>query len=127
MADHGHNESQGGMSCCEQGSCATHDHDVAIHDHSHGHGLSVTIQYCSGWGYARYATALSAFLLDEFGTKVKISSGPYPGGRSGAFEVTVGDQLVHSKLTMSGKGHGKCETDQELDAIIDAIKAKVGA
>lgn len=49
MADHGHNESQGGMSCCEQGSCATHDHnDVAIHDHSHGHGLPVTIQYCSG-------------------------------------------------------------------------------
>ena len=41
--------------------------------------------------------------------------------------MTVGDQLVHSKLTMSGKGHGKCETDQELDAIIDALKAKVGA
>jgi hypothetical protein len=49
MADHMHDESQGDMSCCAQGSCATHDHnDVAIHDHSHGHGLPITIQYCSG-------------------------------------------------------------------------------
>ena len=49
MADHMHDESQGGLSCCAQGSCATHDHnDVAIHDHSHGHGLPITIQYCSG-------------------------------------------------------------------------------
>jgi hypothetical protein len=38
--------------------------------------------------------------------------------------VTVGDQLVHSKLTMSGKGHGKCETDQELDAIIDRTRTE---
>jgi len=37
-------------------------------------------------------------------------------------QVTVAGDLIHSKLT---KGHGKCQTDDELDAIIDKIKAKL--
>ena len=51
------------------------------------------------------------------------------GGKSGAFEVYVkgeGDkdkQLVHSKLTM---GHGKCQSDEELDAIIEHVAKKIG-
>ena len=47
---------------------------------------------------------------------------PGPDGKcakSGAFEVTAGTTLIHSKLTM---GHGKCQTDEELDAIIEHIK-----
>jgi len=48
--------------------------------------------------------------------------GKYPGGNSGAFEVTVKGELIHSKLSM---GHGKCQTDEELDRIIDDIAAKV--
>ena len=44
----------------------------------------------------------------------------YPGGKSGAFEVEVAGKLVHSKLTMAG--HGKCQTEEELDNIIEAIK-----
>ena len=43
-----------------------------------------------------------------------------PPGTSGAFEVYVAEKHVHSKLTM---GHGKCQSDQELDAIIAAIHA----
>lgn len=38
---------------------------------------------------------------------------------TGAFEVKVADKLIHSKLTM---GHGKVQTEEELDAIIDYIK-----
>lgn len=42
---------------------------------------------------------------------------PDPCG-TGAFEVTAGSTLIHSKLTM---GHGKCTSDEELDGIIDKI------
>ena len=44
-------------------------------------------------------------------------------GESGAFEVTLGGKLIHSKLTM---GHGKCQSDEELDNIINHITNVVG-
>ena len=44
--------------------------------------------------------------------------------KTGAFEVTVQGTLVHSKLTM---GHGKCQSDEELDNIIAKINAAVGS
>jgi len=51
---------------------------------------------------------------------VTVTSGTYTGPETGAFEVTVKGKLVHSKLT---KGQGKCSTDEELDAIIEAVEA----
>lgn len=42
----------------------------------------------------------------------------WQGPEKGAFEVFVQKELVHSKLT---KGHGKCNSDEELDNIIEAI------
>jgi hypothetical protein len=39
-------------------------------------------------------------------------------GRTGRFEVTINDQLVHSKSTL---GHGKCESPAELAAITEKI------
>lgn len=41
----------------------------------------------------------------------------------GEFEVTVGGKLVHSKLKMPGKG--KCDTQDELDALIGCIEAEL--
>ncbi len=40
--------------------------------------------------------------------------------KTGAFEVTAGTTLIHSKLTM---GHGKCQTDEELDAVLEKVEA----
>ena len=40
----------------------------------------------------------------------------------GAFEVTVGGKLIHSKLTM---GHGKVQREEELESIVDAINAEL--
>jgi hypothetical protein len=31
--------------------------------------------------------------------------------------------LLHSKLTM---GHGKCQTDEELDGILEKLQAMIG-
>ena len=40
-------------------------------------------------------------------------------------EVTIqGNQLIHSKLTM---GHGKCQTDEELDGIVEKVKQIMAA
>ena len=73
-------------------------------------------------GYAKYATALSAFLEQEYPGKVAVSQGVYGDGacKTGAFEVTAGTTLIHSKLTM---GHGKCQTDEELDAVLEKVEA----
>ena len=65
----------------------------------------------------RFATALKSFLEDEFGDKVNVVKAVHRTEQ--AFEVFLGKELVHSKLTM---GHGKCQTDEELDSIIDKIE-----
>ena len=40
----------------------------------------------------------------------------------GAFEVTVGGKLIHSKLKL---GHGKAQTEEELEAIVEYIEAEL--
>ena len=40
--------------------------------------------------------------------------------KTGAFEVTAGTPLIHSKLTM---GHGKCQPAEELDAVLEKVEA----
>ena len=34
--------------------------------------------------------------------------------------MTLNGKLIHSKLTM---GHGKCQTDEELDAVLEKVEA----
>tara|TARA_B110001452_G_scaffold112518_2_gene93384 strand:+ start:1329 stop:1481 length:153 start_codon:yes stop_codon:yes gene_type:complete len=41
-------------------------------------------------------------------------------GRTSSFEVTVGEELVHSKLTM---GHGKCNNDKERTAVLAHVES----
>lgn len=61
-------------------------------------------------------------MTQEFGAQIKITKSAIPGG-SGAFEVEYDGELLHSKLKM---GHGKCQSEQELDALTDKITAKLG-
>jgi hypothetical protein len=46
-----------------------------------------------------------------------------PKGKTGAFEVSVGGRLVHSKLSI--KGHGKVQTEAELDNLVEEIEAEL--
>ena len=64
------------------------------------------------------ANALAHVLHAEFGSKIATSSATYAGPQKGAFEVTVDGKLIHSKLKL---GHGKVQSDEELDAILDHI------
>ena len=50
--------------------------------------------------------------------KRQIQSGQYQGKEKGAFEVYVDGTLTHSKLKL---GHGKVQSDEELDNILDSI------
>jgi selT/selW/selH-like putative selenoprotein len=64
---------------------------------------------------------LAQALGKEFGSDVDVESKADPG-TTGRFEVTVDGTLVHSK---SKKGQGKCESDSEKKAVIDAVRAKL--
>lgn len=68
------------------------------------------------------AISLHNSLLGEFGQKLVIEIVAPPRGKPGAFEVTVDGKLIHSKLKL---GHGKAETEEELDAIVDHISTEL--
>ena len=68
------------------------------------------------------AISLHNALLGEFGQKLAIEIVAPPRGKAGAFEVTVDGKLIHSKLKL---GHGKAETEEELDALVDHINAEL--
>ena len=131
---HGHKEAHAESDCCSGGHCSGGGgNKVGNHSHGHGHGhehadgkLSVLIQYCDKCAATcnKFSVALQAFLEDEFGDKIKVTSEGYPGPEHDAFEVFVGGQLAHSKLTISG--HKKVQTDEELDSIIAIVNGKLG-
>jgi hypothetical protein len=62
---------------------------------------------------------LANIIEDRFeGERIEVLSRCDPG-RPGAFEVMVGDRLIHSKLT---RGQGRCETDGEIEAVVNRIR-----
>ena len=65
---------------------------------------------------------MQSFLDGEFPGKVAVSISETECG-TGAFEVTANGTLIHSKLTM---GQGKCQSDEELDAILDKVGQMTG-
>lgn len=70
------------------------------------------------------ANALAHALHAEFGAAVAIQSAPYAGKAAGAFEVTMGGiTLIHSALKL---GHGRVESDEELDNIFAHIRRELG-
>lgn len=71
----------------------------------------------------KFAEGLKAFISQEFGAKIDITTEQTPC-TTGAFEVTVDGTLIHSKLEM---GHGKCQSDEELDNIINKIGEALGS
>jgi hypothetical protein len=71
------------------------------------------------------AIRLRSQLLGEFGNGfLDISIVAPPRGKIGCFEVSVGGHLVHSKLSM---GHGKAESDEELDRLIEHVQRQLDA
>ena len=59
----------------------------------------INMEYCSSWGYSSKFVKVKELILMSY-PKAKITGGY--AKQSGAFEVTVNDVLVHSKLKGDG-------------------------
>lgn len=69
----------------------------------------------------RYFDPLAVALEDAFPGKVKVVGNRDPG-TTGNFEVVIAatGELIHSKTKY---GQGKCETEEERDAVIEKVRA----
>lgn len=70
------------------------------------------------WFIDRFADALANDLDEEFPGQLEYKM-IKDAGTTGAFEITLGGKLIHSKLT---KGQGKCESAAEKEAVKQAIR-----
>jgi len=87
--------------------------------------LTINVQYCGGWGYARYYKRLKAFLeFQSFASSITVQ-GAKDKRITGNFEVTIleSNELIHS--AKSGMGHRM--SDSEMNAVVlrleDALDA----
>ena len=78
--------------------------------------VKVTITYCSECGYEPQTLALVGALLHEF--TQELSSVELIPWHEGAFDVSVGGDLIHSMMREGGF--------PEHETIIQAVKARVG-
>ena len=87
--------------------------------------LTITIQYCGGWGYGPYSRSLKQYLIQEFGTLIQVQE-MKDRGITGNFEVNIvnTNTLIHSKR--SGMV-GKATTAGERQAIVDRIRQALEA
>ena len=82
--------------------------------------VTISIQYCGGWGYGRYCNALSSYLQDKFGDDIEIEAIRDPG-TTGNFEVknVATGELLHSKKA----GGDRCESEESKSALAEKISA----
>lgn len=78
--------------------------------------LKVRIVYCAACGYEPQTLALTEALMRTFGYELAaIELIPW---QDGAFDVVVGDELVHSMYRDGGFPHS--------DTILQAVRAQLG-
>ena len=77
--------------------------------------MNIHLRYCSSWNYEPKAVSLTAKILMQF--KQQVSSLELQPDQGGCFELTVGEELIYSKL----------ETKEfpDEDQMIAAIAARV--
>lgn len=76
---------------------------------------TITIEYCTSWGYVARAVALTRMLLREHDSKIKeLKLIPSTGG---VYEVTLNDELVFSKKEL--------DRHAEKDEVENIIKEKI--
>ena len=80
----------------------------------------VKVVYCGGWGYGSKFRKFKQELEDDYSKDISVEGESTPG-ITGYFEVTVGDDLVHSKKN----GDGFVDSEEKLKKITNAIDAKL--
>ena len=62
---------------------------------------TISIQYCGGWGYGKYARAVQAILAQEFEDSLAVQMIEDPG-KTGNFESKCSWKLPYSKADQIG-------------------------
>ena len=84
---------------------------------------TIQIQFCGGWGYGRFYNMLCVALEDEFEDQVEVTY-IRDQGVTGNFEITLLEtgEVIHSKKN----GGGKCQTEEERNALFEKIREYLG-
>jgi len=85
--------------------------------------VSVSIQFCGGWGYGPKFRAARDLLVQKYGDKIDVVS-IQDANVTGNFEIKVNGVLVHSKKT---KGHAFLHDNKDQQVVVykaidDALK-----
>jgi len=67
--------------------------------------VTVDVQYCRKWQFAKKFALLKEQIEDEFGANVIVKGIPSPN-EDGSFEIFVNGKLVHSKLALKSHTEG---------------------
>jgi len=84
--------------------------------------VKVHVVYCGGWGYKSKYNAVKKGLEKKFPGKCEIS-GESTKGTTGYLEVSVDDNLVHSKKN----GDGYVDTEAKMEKICSAVEKALKA
>jgi len=77
--------------------------------------MKIHLRYCSAWNYEPKAVSLTAKILMQF--KQQVSSLELQPDQGGCFELTVGNELIYSKLETKEFP----DEDQVITAIAEQI------
>jgi len=85
--------------------------------------VTVSIQFCGGWGYGPKFRAARDLLVQKYGDKIDVVS-IQDANVTGNFEIKVNGVLVHSKKT---KGHAFLHDNKDQQVVVykaidDALK-----
>lgn len=83
--------------------------------------VKVHVVYCGAWGYAPKFKKLQEQLEGDFPDQLDVTGEGTPEV-TGFFEVTVGDELVHSKKN----GDGYVDSEKKYNKIADAVHDALG-
>ena len=71
--------------------------------------MTITIEYCTSWGYLNQALSLRESIQSKFGVNAELIK-----GTGGVFEVTLNNSLIFSKKEL-----GRFPNENEVENILD--------
>ena len=74
--------------------------------------MTITIEYCTSWGYLNQALSLRESIQSKFGVNAELIK-----GTGGVFEVTLNNSLIFSKKEL-----GRFPNENEIEDLIEGYE-----
>ena len=74
--------------------------------------MTITIEYCTSWGYLNQALSLRESIQSKFGVNAELIKGP-----GGVFEVPLNNSLIFSKKEL-----GRFPNENEIEDLIEGYE-----